>query len=851
MVLDRLCYDAVIGSEIERSEIAEKEMFRMQIEQLIRQVIAQHEEEQAQRTGFPSLSVELKCFGSLASGFATKDSDMDLALLSPLSAVQPDAKNSPIPRLLEKALLGIGMGARLLTRTRVPIIKLCQHPPEALYRNLVAQRELWESGLENETHESNEEDEQEHEVRDAVLDGDEESHGEVPRDKNGVKVATEFEIPSADGSEPRRLYLRQGPGSSLDSYYGTAKRVLRKAGGRDVRAPTVHNFPNDQWEILNRVCQAFVRGLSDNAVRQRLETFSSLSFQPAPNMLDRHSLSTTYTQIQGEHAIHRWRAWLGSKGMAEDPQGSQAVEAWHIAQNKPTYGSDPVLFNKELQALFDNIKKTPSVQLACLEQGSEESPTQYHRRAASLLSTLLDTHVQPPRALEATVTEQYIAGIHRKEIQSAVAEYAKSLDGTLSLQAVSLRHKALQLAREFTRALDKDLYSPIQAEEIRAYVQILNSAPISKPTTQNHAGGDLVVPVRKSLAPLVAKVRTLQDPHLLAPNQTRYKDHLEFPKSGAGVQCDINFSAHLALQNTALLRCYSHTDPRVRPMVLFIKRWAKLRGINSGYRGTLSSYGYVLMVIHYLVNVAQPFVCPNLQNLAPPVPANLSQREIESNVNFRGYDIQFWRNEEEIIRLASMNQLTRNTTSIGGLLRGFFEYFAQTGPMSSGSGRGFDWGRDALSLRTQGGLVSKQSKGWTGAKTIYEVQGGNGGAGPTVDPAGTSTSNGLKAPADTEVTSTKPTSKGDDVKEVRLRYLFAIEDPFETDHNVARTVTHNGIVAIRDEFRRAWRIIKGMMSGESGEDLLQDASKAQEDERASIRQLMDEIHGNIIFDDDD
>ena len=56
-------------------------------------------------------------------------------------------------------------------------------------------------------------------------------------------------------------------------------------------------------------------------------------------------------------------------------------------------------------------------------------------------------------------------------------------------------------------------------------------------------------------------------------------------------------------------------------------------------------------------------------------------------------------------------------------------------------------------------------------------------------------------------------------KEVRHRYLFSIEDPFELDHNVARTVTHNGIVAIRDEFRRAWRILSAVgrnMQAEGG-----------------------------------
>lgn len=81
-----------------------------------------------------------------------------------------------------------------------------------------------------------------------------------------------------------------------------------------------------------------------------------------------------------------------------------------------------------------------------------------------------------------------------------------------------------------------------------------------------------------------------------------------------------------------------------------------------------------------------------------------------------------------------------------------------------------------LSLRSAGGLLTKAEKGWTGAKniTVHDVQ-------------------------------------------VTNRYLFAIEDPFELDHNVARTVTHPGIVAIRDEFRRAWRILQWV--GRAGSDV--------------------------------
>jgi DNA polymerase sigma len=38
----------------------------------------------------------------------------------------------------------------------------------------------------------------------------------------------------------------------------------------------------------------------------------------------------------------------------------------------------------------------------------------------------------------------------------------------------------------------------------------------------------------------------------------------------------------------------------VRPLVLTVKHWAKRRKINDASSGTLSSYAYVIMVIHFL-----------------------------------------------------------------------------------------------------------------------------------------------------------------------------------------------------------------------------------------------------------
>lgn len=263
----------------------------------------------------------------------------------------------------------------------------------------------------------------------------------------------------------------------------------------------------------------------------------------------------------------------------------------------------------------------------------------------------------------------------------------------------------------------------------------------------------------------------------------KVKSALDFPKDGVGIQSDINFFNPLGLYNTRMLRCYSLCDPRVRDMILFVKAWAKKRKINHPYSGTLSSYGYVLMVLHYLVNIANHPVLPNLQHHA-------EQTGMPRQGIIDGWEVRYYNDEAALIGAAANGTLTKNTQSVGALLKGFFQYYAVS------KGYNFNWMQDVLSLRTQGGLLSKQEKGWTGAKTETTEEG----------------------------------------REVRQRYLFAIEDPFELTHNVARTVTHNGIVAVRDEFRRAWRILLDIGHGQLPKDgqlfdeLVDEAPKATDGE---------------------
>ncbi|KAL2159884.1 hypothetical protein VTH06DRAFT_2017 [Thermothelomyces fergusii] len=875
-MLQRLCDTIVADVEIETAEIIEKESFRRKIEKVAQSVIAEHERKHNGFEDFPEESVQLKCFGSLASGFATKASDMDLGLLSPLSRVRPDEPGSVIPRLVEKAFLDMGLGARLLAQARVPIIKVCEKPPEELRRALLAERAKWEQGgggnePDDEAHDGAGLDASEDRIHEAEPQPrEEEAAGldSAERDAADARAAPDDQPDQPDepdgqpqqkpivDPEERLRQLKQGPTSGLSSYYGSAKRLLRKLGGRDITRSNRNEFGEEDVKLLNRVGLAFVDGLADTTLRDRLLRYRSLNRDDLSGGGQPRTLLSILNQVEGEMIASLWDSRpFRERDEHREAAAESVIKAWEALQDRPDFGRDPLAFQKELHLALEQLKKIATVQVLLLSQGPNESPGSYCSRAMRLLHELggNDSRDRAETVLP-TLIERYVGGISDQAIREQVWSFQQS-QRINRLQTIGRRHKSLQLARDYEVCLEKGVYDGEAAAAVRQYVDLLR-APPPKPSA-GHPQGMIPLPPD---SPLLSRIRQLGDPAKAAPNRPRdrYSSALEFPKTGVGVQCDINFSAHLAVQNTLLLRCYSHCDPRVRPLVLFVKHWAKVRRINSSYRGTLSSYGYTLMMLHYLVNVAQPFVCPNLQQLARPPDPNLSPQQVEETVCCRGRNVQFWRDEAEIIRLARSNALTQNRESVGELLRGFFEYYARGGSaMTLLPCRSFDWGRDVISLRTHGGLLTKQAKGWTGAKTVLE---GQPNAVPAPAPA--------PGPAPAEQPSSSPPPQGNKqagpqlLKEVRHRYLFAIEDPFELDHNVARTVTHDGIVNIRDEFRRAWRIIRNAgraahaqgqgqgqgrhnpATGWRHESLLEDVADAEtEREREAFSKLLEELHG--------
>ncbi|KIM58068.1 hypothetical protein SCLCIDRAFT_16840 [Scleroderma citrinum Foug A] len=162
------------------------------------------------------------------------------------------------------------------------------------------------------------------------------------------------------------------------------------------------------------------------------------------------------------------------------------------------------------------------------------------------------------------------------------------------------------------------------------------------------------------------------------------------PGLPSGIACDIGFENRLALENTRLLMCYAMIDPtRIRTLVLFLKVWSKRRKINSPYHGTLSSYGYVLLVLYFLIHVKNPPVLPNLQQI-PPL------RPISKDAHINGHNTWFF----DDIELLCQRWRSSNTETVAELLIDFFRYYA----------RDFSYNTGVASIRA--GLLKKESKGW-------------------------------------------------------------------------------------------------------------------------------------------
>mmetsp|Transcript_14111 Transcript_14111/g.30664 ORF Transcript_14111/g.30664 Transcript_14111/m.30664 type:complete len:1304 (+) Transcript_14111:121-4032(+) len=187
------------------------------------------------------------------------------------------------------------------------------------------------------------------------------------------------------------------------------------------------------------------------------------------------------------------------------------------------------------------------------------------------------------------------------------------------------------------------------------------------------------------------------------------------------VECDLSLQNPLACLNTSLLHTYSKISPSTCIIASIIKRWAKARNINTPSEHTLSSYGYVIMLIHFLTScdlnknmhgarighaVVNP-ILPNLQWADPiwardPLSAGGPYREIPARPRNRHSMVRHPTEPNYLINTyfygSGLEGLTlycaenhNADTALGVLLVSFFHYFAYD----------FDYRKHVVSLNTK------------------------------------------------------------------------------------------------------------------------------------------------------
>ena len=266
------------------------------------------------------------------------------------------------------------------------------------------------------------------------------------------------------------------------------------------------------------------------------------------------------------------------------------------------------------------------------------------------------------------------------------------------------------------------------------------------------------------------------------------------------MECDLSFLNSLAVLNTSLLLTYSRIHPATRVLAAIIKRWAKARDINNPSKHTLSTYGYIIMLLHFLTyhrrkgnglissfdseptlrnqTTAGPLI-PNLQWMDPDyvkaplgqssyseldrIPMQCIQHPLEAKLVVNTY-YHHVNNAEDLSEI--QKRFPSQDLSLAILLASFFRYFAFE----------FDYKRHVVSLHAtmKGGMVEREVKAEIHGWKVYTT--------------------GL-----------------------------AVEDPFETFYDVAHVIKGSSFHRLRNEFALAYtKIISTIESGTAvgGMDLI-------------------------------
>eukprot|EP00927_Polykrikos_kofoidii_P042981 TRINITY_DN37039_c0_g1_i1.p1 TRINITY_DN37039_c0_g1~~TRINITY_DN37039_c0_g1_i1.p1 ORF type:complete len:756 (-),score=117.27 TRINITY_DN37039_c0_g1_i1:182-2419(-) len=269
-------------------------------------------------------------------------------------------------------------------------------------------------------------------------------------------------------------------------------------------------------------------------------------------------------------------------------------------------------------------------------------------------------------------------------------------------------------------------------------------------------------------------------------------------ETSGGIALDVSFNNVLPYHNTRLLRAYTQLDQRVGKLGRIVKHWAKCRRINDAWDGTLSSYSYILLVIHYLQRVG---LVPNLQDKSL-VSAERRNAYGQEDLVDGLHDVWFMdpsKTLQGMPELGAWKASAPKDATLFGLLAGFFRYYAYQFPIYS----------EVISIRLPGGRLSKLA--------YFEVDSGiaRGGIGrsqldedgvldePALDVMTglTGCSGNLEREKETRLSAVERTKQ----RRITMRQTMCIDDPMERGRVLG--TSFQGMERLSCEMRRACALL--------------------------------------------
>jgi len=167
------------------------------------------------------------------------------------------------------------------------------------------------------------------------------------------------------------------------------------------------------------------------------------------------------------------------------------------------------------------------------------------------------------------------------------------------------------------------------------------------------------------------------------------------------IEADISLYNVLASENSAMLALYADIDERFKVLGYLVKLFAKCCDLCDASKGSLSSYAYLLMMLHYLQQVKPP-VLPVLQQIYP-------EGESKPEHLVEGWNAWYFTFEDSEELKRSWPQLGFNTCSVLQLWTGFLGFYAAT----------FDDKMYVVSVR-QREMLTKFEKLWNSSRLAIE-----------------------------------------------------------------------------------------------------------------------------------